>query len=199
MNPNQVRIAFSGKNRAGKDSAVAALVARNPYGEREMSFRRFGFADTLKIQAARMIGKSDDFFFDEENKKEHRMFLIDLGTAGRSYHPLFWVKKTLEEISASTSTFHVPLVSDCRFKNEAIALRAAGFKLVRIECPDDVRIARGGSMDPKVTTSSSEVDLDDWTDWDLVCDSSKMTAGQIADTVIQHFLDTRQTVNLSSP
>lgn len=74
----------------------------------------------------------------------------------RKQAPDYWVQKVLAQIAAKPTTSFV--ISDLRFKNEAIACRAAGHILVRVDRPD-TRIAH--------SEHSSERDLDDWDDWDL--------------------------------
>ena len=180
----QLKIALSGKNRSGKDSLCKALVESGEFEGGE--FNRFAFAAELKIAAAEMINEDENHFFDEANKIRHRKFLIALGGAGRAYDPLYWVNKTLHGIQCMfdiEGDDWVPVITDLRFSNEARALREAGFLLVRVNCPDEVRLNRGGI----VLDDPSETDLDSWPDWDLVLDSSTASPTELA-AIVRNWL-----------
>lgn len=68
----------------------------------------------------------------------------------------YWVKKTLDLCSGN----EVYIISDLRFKNEAKGIRDAGGYLIRVERPGRPSISNANHP--------SEIDLDDWEDWDHV-------------------------------
>jgi hypothetical protein len=72
-----------------------------------------------------------------------------------------------------------PLVcDDMRFRNEGLRLGYAGWKLVRVDCPEEIRLARVGKFYGAVTPTelghSSETELDTLGDecWSYVLDCS---------------------------
>lgn len=139
-------------------------------------FVRQGFADELKRMAQKETGID---FFVEENKMQHRKFLIQLGQAYRAYDPDFWVKKLLASLRPGV----YPVVTDCRFKNEAKALKAAGFLIIRLDPGEDVIQARGG----KLLDDPSETDLDDYLDFDGTIDTGVNSPTAVAAKVMSAF------------
>jgi len=72
----------------------------------------------------------------------------------------FWIRCALEE-AQSCEEFgeEMVVIDDLRFRNEARILREEGWLLVRVERTD--------AQDPgRVGLDISEIDLDDWEDWD---------------------------------
>ena len=108
------RLAFVGRMGDGKTSAADWLV-------KERGFTKYSFADKLKEIATDLFGM----------KEKDRKLLQKLGTdAIRSQFPTAWIDylvRTIQEEDANRV-----VVDDCRFDNEAVALRAQGFKIVRI-------------------------------------------------------------------
>ena len=87
----------------------------------------------------------------------------------------YWVKKTLDFCVGN----EVYIVSDLRFKNEAQGIRDAGGYLIRVERPGRPQISNADHP--------SEIDLDDWEDWDQVM----LNAG----TVDQYQMDCKGIIN----
>ncbi|NYI06078.1 deoxynucleotide monophosphate kinase family protein [Allostreptomyces psammosilenae] len=72
----------------------------------------------------------------EEAKRRYpevRRVLQQSGQAVRKYDPDFWVRVTTEAVDACAGWDLPVVVTDCRYPNEAQALRERGFLLVRIE------------------------------------------------------------------
>src|SRR5690606_28009677 len=66
-----------------------------------------------------------------------------LGTeVGRTLDPKVWIRYLLEHLPDGSVA-----VDDVRFANECEALRAAGFRLVRLTAPPDVLAARLAARD----------------------------------------------------
>lgn len=135
--------------QSGKDAAASALV--------EDGWQRRAFADTLRDFAyilnpliekpasrghgihgqrhARLAALVDEFGWDHAKTAfpEVRAFLQRLGTdAGRRVlGDNVWVDRTLREIGRHQAV----VVTDCRFPNEADAIRALGGVIVRVVRP----------------------------------------------------------------
>lgn len=160
-------VAFSGYARAGKDTAVQVL--------RTEGFRRVAFADVMRDFLLRLnpiIGESgragrpvrvdnviDRFGWDgyKESiyKDEIRGLLQRLGTeCGRQLiYEDVWVDAALNSLDPDG----MYAVSDCRFVNEAEAVRKRGGKIIRINRP---------GVGP-ANSHPSETSLDDY-DFDAV-------------------------------
>ena len=137
-------IAFIGQARSGKDTAGARLVQR-------WAFTRLAFADPLKHMAlqvnpyvptgygvtVRLEALVADVGWEraKDTYPEVRPFLQRLGHSVREQDPDFWVRTLMTKVR-SAGDWNMPVVvTDCRYGNEAEALRAAGFLLVRIQRP----------------------------------------------------------------
>lgn len=131
-------VAFIGLRRSGKDSAAQALV--------QQGWQLVRFADGLKEMLRayfRYVGVCPDDIeaMIEGHLKEEPTHLLggkttrwamqSLGTEwGREMiYPDLWVNSVL----AHASLYHNVVLSDCRFPNEAEAVRQQGGKLIRIE------------------------------------------------------------------
>lgn len=153
-------VGLSGKKRVGKDSVGEVLAYR--YG-----FKKAAFAKELKDMAYDINPVVDwDVFagapvylqdlVDDvgwEKAKEHpevRRFLQRLGTEGVRNHlgEDTWVKIVLDQVQPGE---HVA-VTDCRFPDEAEAVKAAGGYVVRV-------------LNPRIVSNDkheSETALDEW-------------------------------------
>ncbi|MFJ8386230.1 hypothetical protein ACIQ9Q_17230 [Streptomyces sp. NPDC094438] len=157
-------IALIGRARSGKDTVAARLVSRYAY-------TRIAFADPLKEMAlgldpivayepsgfgplptrlsdvVRRVGwerAKDDF-------AEVRRTLQRAGQSVRQQEPGFWLGLALDKVTVA-DTWNLPVVvTDCRYENEAAALKTRGFKLVRVVRP-------GYSDAPATHDSETELD-----------------------------------------
>lgn len=143
------RIAFGHKARSGKDTSADYLVAR--LGYTKLSFAGALYRCTESMQ--RILGKPVE---------KDRCLLQELGMlVRRHYGADTWVNIVLAEAQAVDRV----VVSDVRFKNEADALRAAGFVLVKI-----VRENRTAGSDV-ANAHISECELDDYP-YDVVIENN---------------------------
>jgi hypothetical protein len=127
-------VALSGYAGVGKDACAEMLVRR--YG-----FYHCKFADVIKQMVGQMLGVPARRFEDREWKetivpwlgRTPRELLQTLGTDwGRELvHPDVWVKTTMYRVRFMSRV----VVSDCRFDNEAQAVRDAGGKVINITRP----------------------------------------------------------------
>ena len=161
-------IALMGRAGAGKDSAASRLVSR-------YQFVRVAFADPLKRVALDLdpiVGSeptgygplplrlSDvvrrEGWDTAKSRPEVRRTLQRLGQAIRDTDAGFWLRLALATVDVA-DRWGVPVViTDCRYANEAAALRARGFLLVRVERPGSE--GAGGAESRHV----SETELDDY-------------------------------------
>jgi len=142
-----MKIGLSGRAGCGKSTIADYLI-------QEHGFKRYSFAAKLKEICNEMFPEILAL-----PKAEHRWLLQKLGTEWfRSVDPEVWVKYLIRNISGENV-----IVDDVRFENEADALKAAGFLVVRIERDDALRGAWGYNVDD---THASETALDDY-DFDL--------------------------------
>lgn len=141
-------IALIGKARSGKDTFAARLVTGH-------SYTRVAFADPLRAVAlaADPIVSAESGHFGylpvrlsqaverdgwEKAKTtlpEVRRTLQSFGQAVRDVDPDFWLSLALERLDVAASWSLPVVVTDTRYVNEAQALRARGFTLVRIVRP----------------------------------------------------------------
>jgi hypothetical protein len=139
-------IGVSGKKRAGKNTTFA--LARILLDEDETGkVMRFGFADALKEMAVQQ--------FDWNGAKDEtgRKLLQNLGVAMRSVDENYWVRKVMDRLPYLNDDTQVVFITDCRFVNEADAIRKqAGGVVWRVNRP---------SM-PFTDTHVSETALDDY-------------------------------------
>jgi hypothetical protein len=150
-NAGPARLAVSGKMRSGKDMLSEYLVKR--YG-----FTRFAFADRLKEVAVELFGMS------MERKDRH--LLVELGRKMCEVDRLVWVNCVLGKIPLRADV----VISDMRFRYEYDALKAFGFKMVRMCVERDTQVKRimkfGSAVDMSLLDDRSETDLDgaefDW-------------------------------------
>ena len=139
-----LRIAFGCQARVGKDTACEYL--KNKYGGNV-----YHFSDPLY----------DILYYAQDvcgfKRKKDVKFLQWIGTEwGRELKDTVWVDSALNRIDQSQNCF----IADLRFRNEIKELKQYGFRCVRI-VRNDRPIDRNASH-------ASEVDLADYTEWDMV-------------------------------
>lgn len=138
-----MKIGLSGKAGCGKSTIADSLIKH--YG-----FKRYSFAAKLKEICNEMFPSILAL-----PKAEHRWLLQKVGTEWfRSVDSEVWVKYLIRHVSGENI-----IVDDVRFKNEADALREAGFLIVRVERDKELRGAWGYNVEDSHT---SETDLDDY-------------------------------------
>lgn len=138
-----MKIGLSGKAGCGKSTISDYLIQQ--YG-----FKRYSFAAKLKEICNEMFPSILAL-----PKAEHRWLLQKVGTEWfRSVDSDVWVNYLIRNVGGENV-----LVDDVRFKNEADALRAAGFLIVRVERDEKLRGAWGYNV---ADTHASETALDDY-------------------------------------
>jgi dephospho-CoA kinase len=165
-----VNIALCGKFRSGKD-AVAAFLTEN-YG-----YTRFAFGDELKRYAHEL--------FDVPDGEKPRELYQWFGQTMRQRDPAIWTRLLFDRIMyeygmreefKTESSFHAVL-SDLRQPNEFSALRERGYTIIRVMCPDDLRIQRalaaGDVFDAATLSHDTESHIDGFAvDYEIVNDGT---------------------------
>jgi hypothetical protein len=138
-------IAFTGAAGSGKDTAAAVLIAENGY-------EKLSFAGSLKDAVAAIFGwpremlegatpasrewreQPDEWWSDSLNRTiTPRKMLQEWGTevSRNSFHRDIWILSLQRQILTNPDKKYV--ITDCRFENEARALKALGARLISIE------------------------------------------------------------------
>lgn len=159
-------IALIGRARSGKDTVAARLISRYAY-------TRVAFADPLKTVAlgldpivayepsgygplpTRLSAVVQRYGWETAKDRfpEVRRTLQRAGQAIRDQDPGFWLGLAMDKVAVA-DTWNLPVViTDCRYPNEAEALKARGFKLVRVTRPGYTEAA---------AAHESETALDDY-------------------------------------
>lgn len=126
-----MKIGLSGRAGCGKSTIADYLIQH--YG-----FRRYAFATKLKEICNEMFPEILAL-----PKVKHRWLLQKVGTDWfRSVDSDVWVKYLIRNVSGENI-----IVDDMRFKNEADALREAGFLVVRVERDAELRGAWGYNVE----------------------------------------------------
>lgn len=166
-------IGLSGYARSGKDTVAGILI--------EYGWTRFAFADKLKL-AVKLLNPTLEWNqFDgattvqaaleehgpERTKElfpEYRRLLQVMGTeVGRDmFGENFWVEQALREVAEND----LAVFTDCRFPNEAQAIKERGGEVWRIQRP---------GYGP-VNGHASETSLDDWAFDRVIANDGDLTA-----------------------
>lgn len=140
-------IAFSGKMYSGKSTMMKAVQAE--LERAGMQTHPISFAEPVKGASKAVLvslGLVDKDTPEEQWKAQFRHVPQVLGVSLRGYNQDVWIdlfKARCKSVDPSV----VLLNDDCRFPNEADALREMGFYVVRLDADRDVRLRRaGGSL-----------------------------------------------------
>ncbi|MEU7160339.1 hypothetical protein [Streptomyces chrestomyceticus] len=142
-------IALMGRAGSGKDTIGARLVSAH-------HFVRVAFADPLRDVALGLdpivtyepagagplpIRLSDlvrrEGWDRAKRRPEIRRTLQRLGQSVRDQDDRLWLRLALARVDVADRWSVPVVVTDCRYRNEADALRARGFLLVRVERPGE--------------------------------------------------------------
>lgn len=152
-------IGVTGLARSGKDSFGYACV--------KQGWRRTAFADALKVATAHIANEQSHLYFDDVTKEEftdalgmtRRSALQKVGKAVRdSVGPETWVRRALQEWAANGCPPTV--VTDCRYPNEAEAIRKLGGTIVRIVRPGSGLAGEAGQHESEARLPDNLVDVE---------------------------------------
>ena len=170
-----IKIAISGKMCSGK--SYCARMIKEKYSSRA---KVFSFAGKLKQV-------THDLFFDKfigsgvgsertiSQMHKNRRLYVEVGQRMREIDPMVWVNHVVKDSRGCDFA----VVDDLRFKNEMIALKKDGWKIVRLKITKEEQIKRLGDIyvnseeHIEGLNSVTETDLDDVVDadYDFVVDS----------------------------
>ncbi|MEU0762004.1 hypothetical protein ABZ351_20275 [Streptomyces microflavus] len=162
-------VVLMGRAGSGKDTVGARLVSR-------FAFARVAFADPLRDLAVSLdpvVGHEPTGFgplplrlsdvlrregWDTAKQRpEVRRVLQRLGQGVRDQDDRYWLRAALAKVDVADRWGLPVVVTDCRYANEAEALRDRGALLVRVERPG--RTAPAGEDERE---HQSETELDDF-------------------------------------
>jgi hypothetical protein len=169
-------IVLSFKAQSGKDTAADYLVAQH-------NFKKLALAEPLKEACQKIFGFTHEQLYGSLKEVVDpfwgftpRFALQKIGTDCLRDHfdKTLWIKAAKRKILAEPATNWV--ISDCRFPDEAIAMKEIGGYVVRIDRP--LSGATGG-----VPSHSSEVSMDAFNDWDYILKNDINVHGALYDKV----------------
>lgn len=156
-------IGISGKLGSGKNTVADVITKYWP------EFELKSFAEKLKYITHYLTGCSLADTYSQEGKNKFLpewgmtigQFQQKLGTEAMraGLHVETWVLALFANYNNSCDW----IVTDVRFKNEAKAIKDRGGILIRVD-GDPARVRANSTRD---LNHPSEIDLDDWKDWDI--------------------------------
>jgi hypothetical protein len=147
----QIKIAFSGKARSGKDTAGNFVSSVNTFCIIKFAEPLMTFRDNFALQADIPLLKYPDI-------------MQAMADACRQHNSDYFVNMFENNVKNLPNTVSI-INTDLRFPNEAKALRRLGFKIVRIERANRPNSGRDDNHE-------SEIALDNYTDWDAVIENN---------------------------
>lgn len=158
-------ISLSGKLGVGKDAVAAMIIKHSP------TFKAKAFAYKLKEIVVlltsctiedTMTQKGKNKFIPEFDMTIGQM-LQKIGTdvMREGFHKNVWINALMMEIDKAPGDY---VITDCRFMNEAMAIKDAGGYIWRIERP--INPIRNNST--RDMTHPSECEMDDYDGFDMV-------------------------------
>lgn len=176
-------IGLSGKARAGKDTAFIYF----SYNK----FVRMSLADPLKELCRKMFyltkEQTDGALketIDPRYGLSPRQILIKVGNDMRSIWSGVWIDQLLTKIKTLPTDSRI-VITDVRYKNEAIALKEAGAYLARLERHS----SRDGAVSDETKCSLSETDLDDYPAFDFKLAAIDNETPQSLEKFVQDVMD----------
>lgn len=169
----------------------------------------YSFADALKEICISLFGiKHEQVYGTDAQKNETVPHLLWKNMPGADEHPdgamtarefmqffgtnicrkiysQVWIQATLNLIKEENSP--ISIITDCRFKNEADAVKAAGGKLVYL------------TRSPYQDSHISENDLDGYQGFDAVINNTKLSIGESCDEFLQLLCDWKLTRRIIQP
>jgi dephospho-CoA kinase len=173
--PKIVKIALSGKMGSGKTT----------FANWAMKERKTEYAGYKILKFARGVYEIANQYYGMPKNVKDRDLLVAIGEGMRAIKDhngvagACFVNKLLDDVKKAEGCNII--VDDLRFPNEAEALKKEGFKLIRLEVPEDVRVERLKKTYPKdwkkhlaKADNSTETSLDDYDGFDEIWQSSNV-------------------------
>lgn len=124
--------------------------------------------ENAEIMYGRWLELVVEFQDELRSGKKPRSFLQTFGMAFRELDSEVFIRACIASANGASVN------DDCRMENEAVAFRTAGWKLVRIELPEAVRLERVEKLgyDKSRLDHVTETDLDGFGFWDYEFDGA---------------------------
>ncbi len=145
---NLPKLAIHGKAGAGKSTLADYLVG-------VWGYDAVAFAYNLKLDLINM-GVPAGTIKTKPWPQWLRVLAQLYGAAKRQTNKAYWIARLHSDIEQMDTAR--PVIEDMRYENEAAWARNAGFRLIKV-------VKMGETYDDP---HPSEVELDNWTDWDCV-------------------------------
>jgi|SRR3990167_7732504 len=150
-------VGLSGHARSGKGSVVQLSQILIQKGDTEVEVRQVSFATAVKETA---IAQG----WNGQKDEEGRTILQDTGMEKRKRNPNYWIEIALAkvaEIGLKSPKTKIIFIPDCRFLNEADAIKSIGGQIWRVERynVDGTLYDNGLTFEQKAHPSETELDL----------------------------------------
>lgn len=127
------KIGLIGKLRSGKDTV--ATILKNDYG-----FHSYAFGDGVKAVYHTLV-------LDAPRSPKPRAGYQRVGEGMKGiFGDYVWVERVLGEIERDGRMSDDIVITDVRLPLEADRLKELGFILVRVNCPDEIRLNRANQL-----------------------------------------------------
>lgn len=166
-------IALTGAIRSGKDTVAARIVER--YG-----YTRFAFGDGLKVDFHRRYPEIPRDPKPRKGYQSHGQLMREMVDED------IWVRKCFAEIKR-VSYAHIPfcaVITDLRQPNEYNRCRAEGFVIIRVSCPDALRLERANAAGDAYTLADIAHETESYVDT-FVVDYELRNDGTLAELYTQ--------------
>jgi len=161
-NRKQIKVAFAGKSRAGKDTLAHEL--SKAYRAEGKGVVTYAFAEGIKEVYKK-------YFSHIADTEKPRDAYIKIGEAFREIDPRVWVLNLKEKVDRSYQ-WDVVIVTDLRREVELDYLRKEGFSIVMLGADDEVRVARAEALGEKLDLNNEGDEEVDLIDYDMYVDST---------------------------
>lgn len=193
---NTFNIALTGKMRSGKDTTanyLARILQSHGY-----LVNIIAFGDALKENAHRVF--PDEVQGDEKPRELYQWF----GQTMRQRDPDVWVKQVKNKINKINESYDdginsmvygnkkvVHIITDLRQPNEYEFCVMNGFKIIKVECSDEVRLSRMNSLGDNFSLQDLKHETENYIDMfnsDLILDTSLNDKHEIM-VALESFID----------
>lgn len=176
-----VRVSFATPLRKEVDELIAAIRETGADAAVETVARVGGITTEKARYTAELLCQAlaaNPDVHSHVRTREIRLALQEWGTdVRRSADSEYWVKQAMRQVVELLAEQRPVYVTDARFPNEVAAARNLGFLAVRLEVDLPIRAARlkardGLDIDPAAENHPSEMELENYTGFDLWVDNS---------------------------
>lgn len=156
MKGQHIKIALTGKMRAGKDTVFSILakelIKQAHKADEHISVNQFAFGDDLKMYAEAIF--PEQF----EGGKKPRELFQNFGQTMRGFNPDVWVDKVANKVQrhGAKDGKKISFVTDLRQPNEYKYCKDNGFYIIKVTAPDEIRLARMNSEGDNFSQKSLE-------------------------------------------